>query len=166
MKKLFCLCISLLLVLSALVSCSADPEVFSWNGLMLTLDSSFTEEKIDEESVAFISYAKMYAVAITYETVESLVDMGYDTDMTVAEYASLSLETDGLDAEIKTADGVIYYSYESSADGVEYTNMTTVHFYGNAFWLVRFACKTEDFAEAEPQFFAWAKTVTYTKMTV
>ncbi len=165
MKKLLCVAISLVLVLSLLTACSAKPENFTWNGLTLTLDSSFVEHEIAQESASYASYFKMYVVVISYETVESLVDLGYDADMTVAEYAALSIEVNEFDSEVKTVDGVTYYNYTGNADGTDYTYMATVHLYGGSFWLVQFASETKDYEKAEAQFIAWAKTASYAEAT-
>ncbi len=161
MKKLLCLAISLLLVLSLLTACSAKPKDFTWNGLTVTLDSSFTELEADQDSATYVTFLKGYVVGISYETVESLVEMEYDADMTVAEYAALSIEFNEFDTEVQVKDGVTYYNYTGDADGTEYTYMVTFHLLGNSFWMVQFGCETKDYAGAEAQFIAWAKTVTY-----
>ena len=161
MKRLFCIFISLLLVLSLFTSCSAKPKDFTWNGLTLTLDSGFMEYENDQETVSYANYFKSYVVVISYETVDSLVELGYDKDMTVSDYATLSIEANEFDSEVKTADGITYYNYTGNADGTEYTYMATIHLFGNSFWMVQFACETKDYAKAEPQFFAWAKTASY-----
>lgn len=165
MKKLLCVCISLVLMLSLLTSCSAKPKDFTWNGLTLTLDSAFVEHEVTNESASYANYFKTYVVVISYETVDSLVNLGYDSDMTAAEYAALSIEANEFDTEVKTVDGVTYYNYTGDADGTEYTYMATVHLLGNSFWLVQFASETTDYAKAESEFLAWAKTVTYAEAT-
>ena len=165
MKKLLCVCISLVLVLSLCTSCSSSPKDFTWNGLTITLTSSFVEHEVTNESASYANYFKTYVVVISYETVQSLVDLGYDADMTVEEYAALSIEANEFDAEVKTVDGVTYYNYTGDADGTEYTYMATVHLQGNSFWMVQFASQSTDYEAAEPEFLAWAKTVTYTEAT-
>lgn len=161
MKKLLCLCASLVLVLSLLTSCAAKPKDFTWNGLTVTLDSSFTVHETSQEAISYASYFKTYVVVVSYETVSSLTELGYDADMTVAEYAALSIEANEFESEVKTTDGVIYYNYTGNADGTDYTYMATVHLLGGSFWLVQFACETKDYETAEPQFINWAKTVSF-----
>lgn len=165
MRKLLSIAISLVLVLSMLTACSAKPQDFTWNGLTVTLDSSFVEHEIDQEAASYASYFKMYVVVISYETVDSLVDLGYEANMTAEDYAKLSIEVNEFDAEVKTTDGVTYYNYTGNADGTDYTYMATVHLLGNSFWLVQFAAETKDYQKAEPQFIEWAKTVTYAEAT-
>ena len=165
MKKLLCVCISLVLMLSLLTSCSTKPKDFTWNGVTLTLDSGFVEHEITNESASYANYFKAYVVVVSYETVSSLTELGYDADMTVAEYAALSIEANEFESEVKTTDGVTYYNYTGNADGTDYTYMATVHLLGGSFWLVQFACETKDYANAESQFLAWAKTVSYAEAT-
>ena len=165
MKKILCLCLSLVLILSLLTACSAKPKDFTWNGLKLTLDSAFVEHEVTNESASYANYFKTYVVVISYETVQSLVELGFDADMTVEEYAALSIEANEFDAEVKTVDGVTYYNYTGDADGTEYTYMATIHLLNNAFWMVQFASETKNYESAEAQFLAWAKTVTYAEAT-
>lgn len=165
MKKLLCVCISLVLVLSLLTACASSPKTFTWNGLTIELSSGFIEHEVTNESASYANYFSTYVVVISYETVDSLVTLGYDSDMTVDEYAALSIEANELDTEVKTADGVTYYNYTGDADGTEYTYMATVHLLGNSFWLVQFASETKDYEKAEAEFLAWAKTVSYAEAT-
>ena len=165
MKKILCIAISLVLVLSLLTACSAKPKDFTWSGLTITLDSSFTELETTRDSASYAAYLKGYVVVISYETVESLVELKYDADMTVAEYAALSIEANEFDAEVQVKDGVTYYNYTGDADGTEYTYMATIHLLGNSFWMVQFGCETKDYKGTEAQFLAWAKTVTYVEAT-
>ena len=165
MKKTLCLCLSLVLILSLLTSCSAKPKDFTWNGLTITLDGAFIEHEVTKESASYANYFKTYVVVISYETVNSLVESGFEADMTVEEYATLSIEANEFEAEIKTVDGVTYYNYTGDADGTEYTYMVTIHLLGNSFWMVQFASETKNYESAEAQFIAWAKTVTYAEAT-
>lgn len=161
MKKLLCVLVSLLMVMSLLVSCGSKAKDFSWQGLTLTLDSSFTTVDTTDESASYANYFKMYVVIITRETFAELSEVEIDTDMTVEEYAKLSIEANEFDATVQTEDGVTYYTYTADVDGTEFTYMATVHRLGEAYWLVQFASETADFETAKPQFITWAKTVTY-----
>lgn len=157
MKKLLCLSLSLILILSLLTACSAKPKDFSWDGLTVTLDSSFTEL----EGGSFASYFKMYVVVISKETFTELSDVDLDPEMSLTDYAALVIEANEFEGEPQTKDGITYYNYKADSEGTEFTYMATVHRLGTAFWTVTFAAETEDYDKAEAQFIEWAKTVTY-----
>lgn len=166
MKKLLCMAISLVLVLSLLTACTAKPQDFTWNGLTITLDSSFKTVEIDSESASYACYYKMYVIMITYETFDDLADVGYDPDMTLKAYGEISIEANEFDSTVQIEDGVTYYTYTADIDGTEFTYMATIHCMGNAFWLVQFSTETNKFEKAKPQFIEWAKTVAYTTETI
>ena len=166
MKKIFSLILSLLLILSMLTSCMVKPKDFAWNGLNITLDSSFKVVEVDNESAAYACYRKMYVVVITYENIQDLVDLGYDADMTLQEYGELSIEANEFDSTVLTEDGITYYTYTADIDGDEFTYMATIHRQGNAFWLVNFSTETKKFEKSKSQFIEWAKTVAYSTETL
>ncbi len=166
MKKLLCIAISLVLVLSMLTACAVKPKDFTWNGLSITLDNSFRTLEVDSESASYACYRKVYVVVITYETFEDLTDVGYDPDMTVQDYGELSIEANELDSTVQTENGVTYYTYTADIDGTEFTYMATIHSMGNAFWMVQFSTETDRFEKAKPQFMTWAKTVVYATQTI
>lgn len=165
MKKLFCAVLSLVLVLSMLTACAAKPKDFSWNGLTISLDTSFKTVEIDQESASFANYFKMYVIIITYETYDDLISFGYEANMTPAEYGQISIEANEFDSKVQTEDGITYYTYTADIDGTEFTYMATIHGLGNAFWMVQFSTETKKFEKAKPQFLEWAKTVSYATQT-
>lgn len=160
MKKIVCLMLSLVFLCFSLCACTVKPKDFSWQGLRITLTEAFEEKEITEKSATYTSYRDLYAVEITYESLEDLILMEYDPLMTPEDYAEMSITDNELEAEVQVKDGVVYYNYTDMADRREFTNMVTVHRCGDGFWLVRFAALTEDYEKAEGDFISFAKTVT------
>ena len=165
MKKLLCVSLSLLLMLSMLTACAAKPQDFSWNGLTVTLDSSFKTLESTTSSASFASYLKMYVVVISYETFEELENTDLDSQMSASDYARIVMELNEFEGEPVTKDGITYYNYTGMSDDTEFTYMATIHRVGNAYWTVTFASQTSDYDAAEPQFLSWAKTVSYAEVT-
>lgn len=153
--------IAALLLIISLSACSLaildpSPRTFSKAGLEITLDDSFTEKEHNSYTALYDSASA--GVVILKE--EFSLFPNVDTDnMSVSEYATLVIQTNNRDAEVKEKDSLVYFVFEAQANGKNFTYFCPVFKASDAFWLVQFFCTTENYASMESQFFSWAKTI-------
>ena len=80
-----------------------------------------------------------------------------------AAYAELLRSANGArnPGEVKTEDGIMFfeYSFLNTDENVTYSYFTTVHEGNDAYWMVQFATRQDDYNEYRPYLLKWAKTV-------
>ncbi len=165
MKKILILFTLSALLLSCLTACTPQAQVFSFEGIAIRLDSSFSELESDDDTVHWVSYQKMYSVSVSFETAADLTALGNPEDMTVEAYAQTMLEADDPEATLRSEKGLVYYSYPRKDGDLEMTTLVTFHFLGETYWTIRFSCESAAYESAEAQFLAWAGTVDYIPVT-
>ncbi len=150
-----------------LVSCSAtnvkeaNEKVFTSDGMHITLTEGFKEKEMEGYTACYDS--PEIAVFTLKETGDNI------TTMTVLDYAQLVLSANASKSpkNIETIDGIpsMEYTYTNETTNVEYQYLTFMYKAADAFWLVQFTCKTEDYEADKPYFINWAKTVTFDNVT-
>jgi hypothetical protein len=133
--------------------------VFEKSGMSITLGVDFKEISYTGVTAAYET-EKILVVAIK-ETFESLVENGFDSSITLEEYAALVLEANGFTAEVKTEDGLTYYVYSTTSAEGDFTTYASVYKSEDAFWFVQFVCAAEDYASLEADIVNYAKSVTF-----
>ncbi len=156
-------------------SCGTRSKEFTHRDLTLTLDSSFRVLSTEDACVSFASYPKMQTVTASFEEKESLRKIGYDPEMSRAEYGEILLEDLWADAEdadtvadipktsVKIRGNTVYFVFTRDADGISYTCLATLHESSNAFWTVTFAAPEEEFVAAEDALFEMAEKISFVK---
>ena len=156
-KLLLILTLSVTLLLS---SCSAQPKSFTVEEITITLTNRFS--KLEQEGFTAVYGSLSAAVMLTREEFALFEGTTLSADSTVEEYAESVIDAQELkNVEIKTEDGLTYFIYDGSADGVTYTYLATVHKSKDAFWLIQFGTKADRFANAKSEFMTFAKSVTF-----
>lgn len=135
-------------------------EFVDESGVIITLTDTF--EKMDTENTAF-TYGTNDAVVFGHKA-EFSASEGLG-DYTLEEYAEESIKFNELDAEVKKENGITYYLYKSyvNDDGALYYYFAALYKTEDAFWTITFAIDEGHYAEYEPLFFEWAKSVAFVK---
>lgn len=157
MKKGFRLAAGLLALVLALSGCgligSAKAKDFTKAGLTITLTEAFVEK----EHISFTSVYESPSIAVVVLKEEFSI-VGGD-DYTLFEYADLVIDANNLDAISDFYQGLVYFSYETSANGKDYSYTATVFQGSDAYWLVQFGCETDKVADLIDTIFSYAQTV-------
>ena len=164
MKKLITLALALIMCLSVFCGCdilTPAEKTFSAKGVSITLDESFAEYDHINFTVAYSS-AKVAVFALKEEfTLFEGTEYGADTD--ILTYAELVVDVNGMDAEISTGNGLTSFTYGYTENGNDYTYFATVHKAPDAFWLIQFAVKAENYESEKDNIIAYAKSITFTE---
>ena len=83
------------------------------------------------------------------EEFSTLEAAGLTKDSTVEDYAKAVTTNNQKDSEIKTEDGLTYFTYTSDVKS------------NDAFWLFNFACDSSNQEKFESTFKTWAKSVSF-----
>ena len=152
----------LILLIIGVTGCSLlEPEEknFKNNGVSITLTDDFTEKDLVSTTVYFESMDAI--VTGLKEEFNTLEAAGLTKDSTIEDYAKAVTTNNQKDSEIKTEDGLTYFTYTSDVNGKTYFYMATMYKSSDAFWLFNFACDSSDQEKFEGTFKTWAKSVKF-----
>ncbi len=152
----------LILIMVAVTGCALlEPEekTFKDKGMSITLTDEFTEKDLVSTTVYFESMDAI--VTGLKEEFSTLEAAGLGKDSTALDYAKAVTTNNQKDSEIKTEDGLTYFTYTSDVNGKTYFYIATVYKSNDAFWLFNFACDNSDKEKFESTFKTWAKSVSF-----
>lgn len=164
MKKLFALLLASLMLVS-LVACGGEDskeEVFTSNGMSITLDNSFKESSYEGYTVCFES--KTVAIFGLKESFTLLAGL---ENYTLAQYAELvhNANSSKTPSAITTVDGLTTFEYTflNTENNVTYKYFTTMFKGDDAFWTIQFSCDAKDYDANKADFIKYAKSIDVTK---
>lgn len=153
-KKIAAFLFAVLLVFSV-CGCSgrAKEQTFTDSGLTITLTDAFHKAENESNTVCYDSKdVAVFALKQDFET------LGV-SDLTVEEYAGIVLEANGVQKEIISEDGLIYFVFEAELDEGAYTYIAAMYKGGDAYWLIQFACRSGQYESLKPELIGYAKSV-------
>lgn len=164
MKRLIAIVLTTLTLIGAACATGCDSETptkeYSKSGLTVTLPTDFVEKDIVTYTYTLQSAdVIMTAVKEEFSLFEAL---GIDTDeVTLVDYASLVVETNGLpsDTKISESNGLTTFTYQNDANGKTYFYYASVFKGSDAFWLVQFGCDANNKDKFQSTFVDYTKTV-------
>lgn len=158
MKRIIAIA-SLFAMVLTFAGCSVEDKVFTHEEMSITLNENFTEKEPKDRAASFHSHDTI--VFIRREAFSTMVGL---ENYTLEQYAKLvAYSNSEKNAEQIELDGFtcVRYSYSDSQTNDELTYLIFLYKSDNAFWMVQFVCKTDDYAEHEAYFIERAKTVTF-----
>lgn len=162
MRKLLSLIGALALMAGLLAGCSASMKTFDTGaGMTFSLPGNFKETSVDGQTAAYES--RTAVVTVLKEGFTDLENAGLDLngDSSVADYAQVVIDNNSLDVALTEQDGVQYFVYEMTVEDQDISYMATVTKGPDAFWLVQYACETDNFEKYQPDFISWTKTIKF-----
>lgn len=138
---------------------SAKPEVFTGNGIRITLTSEFKETQMNNYTNCYDS--SDVAVFMIKEEF-ALID-GFE-DLTLEEYGEAVMQNNGYSSnELKTVDGLtgFEYDFQNPDTSDSYRFYTYIYKSDDAFWMVQFVTLDENIDEYGPKITEWAKSVSF-----
>ncbi len=154
------LCICTLLM----VGCDSDPtamdsKIFTSEGMTITLTEGFELSEAEGYTVAYDSNS-IAVIALR----EEFTLMPGAEDFTIEEYGELVIAANGLtDISLQTADGLTWFEYDYDNTDLN----KTYHYYSyvfkaaDSFWMVQFACYSENTDMYEDAIKSYAKTIMF-----
>lgn len=134
-----------------------SPQDFTVHDMTITLDDSFQEEEYDALTRCF---ASGNVAVLTLEEPFSLAE-GLE-DYSLEQYGDLVIQSNNMaDAQLKTENGVTYFTYTSDVSGTAYYYFATVHKGNDGFWLIQFATEEAQAEKYREDFFRWAASVRF-----
>ena len=154
MKKLLLLTLSLVMILS-LASCQAgfDPYDFTQQGLQITLDTSFVMTENSGYTACYRS-----SVATVYVLREEFGDT-LSKDLSLTEYTDQVLKANGMEREVTDSGDHLTFTYEYTINDSVMVNETCLYKMSDAFWIVRFECRSDYYDSLNDSFTTWAASV-------
>lgn len=159
MKKTLSI-IFIALFIIALSSCSMllnveKEKAFEKSGMSITLTNQFTEK----EHLSYTSIYDSKNMAVYTLKEEFSLFEAFDSDLTLDEYADLVVEANKLTCEKQYKDDLTYFLYEKEANGKQMSFYAFVYEGDDAFWLIQFACESDNAEKLEDRIFTYAKSV-------
>lgn len=134
-----------------------SPKEFTVDNVTITLTSDFTEEEFEGFDQCFDS--SNVAVFMLKDEFSLAAEL---KDYTLAQYGDLVIQGNELDTELKTENGITYFSYTGEGDsGTPYRYFATLHKGPDAFWMIQFAVEEADLEEYRDDIFQWAASVSF-----
>jgi len=153
----------LALVLSAclLGACAkeAKDQIFIKDDMYIVLTEKFREDEVSGQTV---SYRSNRSVVVLLRDEFSGLE-GLDIEATdEAAYAELVIYNNGIESLVEEVDGLTTFSYQKKVKDKDYSYLAVTYKGAQAYYLIQFACETEEFEDLRPLFLKWAKTFKYT----
>lgn len=155
MKKRIAAVALALLIAVGICGCSGKvkEQAFEDSGLTITLTDAFSKVQYDPYTVCYASQgSSVFALKEDFEAVG-------DESLTLEEYANAAIKANSLDCEVTTENGVTYFVFNASLTEGDYTYLAAVYKGTDAYWLVQFACSTEQYEEMKPELLKYAQSV-------
>ena len=142
---------------SATQDVEESPQVSS-SPLTISLPDSFVQEEYEGASCYYISDDALFlAMEEPFDTLESA---GLTSNSPLEEYAQAVISINGVDSQVGTdAKGNVYFTYDETVSGYDYSYYAVVKKGTSSFWLCQFACLAEDADSMFGSFAEWGSTI-------
>lgn len=137
------------------------PAEFSAAGMNITLNESFTQKEYVTYTTGFESAD--IAVFVLLEEAALFDGTDYGTDFSADTYAEMLWKSNGNagSPELTSAGDLVWFDFDASANGNDYTYRAFVFKSADGYWLVQFAALAENFEALADTMNAYAATITF-----
>ena len=147
------------LFLSGCALFEASPKTFTKAGMSITLTDRFTER--DYVSFTAVYDSQYVAVFVLKEEFTLFEGSALGKNSSLNDYANAVILANGLDVSPVTEDGLTFFTYQKENNGTDCTYFATVHKSDDAFWLIQFSAKTEQYESQKDNILTYAKSVSF-----
>ena len=166
--KIFSIILTLLLVVSCSACAKGEPKTFSDDGISVTLTDEFEKKSIDGHHTLYYE-SKDAVVIVTKESFGLFSGTQISQYSHLSEYTKLVQTNNQLTAEVAVTEKYEYFTYEREVETEvlfisktrHFTYLAVTYKSSSAFWLVQFACESDDFDSKKAEFFAYADSVIF-----
>lgn len=133
-------------------------KTYSNSGFTITMEDGFYEK--DLITATFYYESQNAGVAVIKEYFEDLSSLEIGSESSLEDYAELISYINEFDNQYeKLNDQIMYYTYDKTISGKDYSYMTAVTKGSNAFWVINLFCEEKNKDTYFPKFEKWLKTV-------
>lgn len=142
-----------------LVGCGKRVKTFTSDaGIEITLNSSFHEKEIVSQTLYLESDKMIFTALKEDKSLFEQVGINF-ASYSLNAYTNLVLENNKLSTEIKTEEGLIYFSYEKEVSGKKFTYQAYTFKGSDEFWLCQFAVETKNYVALLDNIVKYAKSI-------
>lgn len=135
-----------------------EEKTYSNSGFTITMEDGFYEK--DYIGATFYYESQNAGISVVKETFEDLSSLEIDENVSLEEYAELVSYVNETDNEYqKLNDQILYYTYDNTASGKNYSYMTAVTKGNTAFWIINLFCEEDNKDTYFPKFEKWLATI-------
>lgn len=132
-------------------------KTFTDAGLTVTLSDSFKKSAVQGYTVCYEASDPMQLLLGLKENSSTL--NGYTLDQYAKQVISNNAALQG--KTVKHDNGLTYFEFESTVDGVTYGYFAAVYQNGNDYWLLQFSSTKANYSRLRPDFVIYAKSVSF-----
>lgn len=135
----------------------ASDEVFTKDGMSITLTDEFEEEREDGFTSAYYSdYASVLTIKEEFATVPG------SENFTIEDYAMLIAESNSLNyADFAFKNGIATYEFSADSDGTEFYYFVYLYKASDSFWLIQFTTFEDEVAKYRSTVEKWADSIVF-----
>lgn len=159
-KAIRCL-LPLLLIASLLCGCGAQEKTFQCMELKIVLTSEFkdlSEEKAGKD-FTFLYASEDIGVAGIREEKSGILQQ-YE-GLTLEGYAELTAKAAGVVPNLRSYQGIPYYTYTSVLEDVEFTYLAAAYDDGYSYWLLQCYCQSSRYESLSPVIWQYLDSVRF-----
>lgn len=146
------------IVAIALMENGTEEKTYSDSGFTITMEEGFYKK--DYIGATFYYESQNAGISVIKEYFEDLSSLEINENTSLEEYAELVSYVNEKDNEYqKLNDQIMYYTYDDTISGKNYSYMTAVTKGSTAFWIINLFCEEDNKDTYFPKFEQWLKTV-------
>ena len=156
MKKKLCALLALALALAVVAGCAPQDKTFTKDGISVTVNGDFKEASKSGHALYLESdYA---SVSAKKESFDSLDGMTADTEL--RDYTQSVVDNNELgETQIQTGGAYDYFTYDKKNGDTDYTYTAMTLKGKDAFYLITFQVKKDDYDSRKGDVESWMKSV-------
>ncbi len=160
MKKMLSGLLVLLLMCSFVSCTNGAAKEFTSNGMSITLTDAFRENTYEGYTVCYDSKdVAVFVVKEPFSIQEGLSDLSIDDYAEAVYEANASKSPSEISKENDLTS--MEYNFLNEQENQTYRYYAAMFKGSDAFWLVQFACKQDEYDAKRQTFIDWAKTVKF-----
>jgi hypothetical protein len=137
-----------------------EKTAYSREGMEIQLPEAFRELDVDGYTVCFeTTTAAIFTLKEPFTLAEGV------EKLSVREYADMVYAANAVKSPsaVTEEEGLVImeYTFFVESEGTDFVYLTSMYKASDAFWMIQFTCKKENYAEYRPHFVEWAKSVTF-----
>lgn len=141
-----------------LTGCSTE-KIYKYNGIKVTMAKGLFYRP-HENADFYYENNNLFVIGIK-ETFEELLELDINHETTIEEYVNEVFLNSGQSYDLIKDENLYYYTYEYEINNHNYYYVSTIHKSYDSFWVLNFACRSDDKDKYHALFIKWGKSITF-----
>lgn len=142
------------LAVSLLMGLPAQEKVFQDEGFSITLTEDFKSSSQEGFELCYLS--QKVGISVLTDEISQLPNR---ENTSVEEYAQLVITSNNVNSSVRKQDGLVYFEFDRTASGKDFSYVAFVFRGADEFWLVQFSTESKNAAQYREDIFRWASSV-------